>query len=270
MILLGDIGGTNTRMAVSNGTAFDEPVLFATNQNYNDALREIAREAKTMLGEQEATRAVFGVAGTLSQEKDRLLRAPNLSQWKDKPLQADLERELGVPVSLINDASLGALGEAVEGAGKGARILAYVTVGTGIGGARIVDGNIDETALGFEIGHQYLVIGEEAREAEELASGGALYERFSMPPKEIVDENVWDEVSRVFAYALFNTIVHWSPDRVVLGGSMFNTPGIKIEVVEETLKHIGGAFPILPPLTKASLGVIGGLYGAQAYAKTLS
>lgn len=269
MILLGDIGGTNTRMAVSNGTAFDEPTLFATNQNYTEALRQIVETAHTLLEKQKAERAVFGIAGTLSPEKDSLLRAPNLSVWKDKPLQADLEKALGVPVSLVNDASLGGLGEAVEGAGKGSRIMTYVTVGTGIGGARIVNGRIDETALGFEIGHQYLVIGEEAREAEELASGGALHERFGKQPKDIADEKVWDEVSRVFAYALFNTIVHWSPDRVVLGGSMFNTPGIKIEVVEETLKKIGNAFPILPPLSKASLGNIGGLYGAQAYAKTL-
>lgn len=268
MILLGDIGGTNTRMAVSNGIAFDEPALFLTNQNYTESLRQITETAKTILGEHTATQAVFGIAGTLSPEKDRLLRAPNLSVWKDKPLQADLEKALGVPVSLVNDASLGGLGEATEGAGKGSRIMAYVTVGTGIGGARIVNGRIDETALGFEIGHQYLVLGEEAREAEELASGGALHERFGKHPKEIVDEKVWEELSRVFAYALFNTIVHWSPDRVVLGGSMFNTPGISIPVVEETLKKIGYAFPILPPLTKASLGSIGGLYGAQAYART--
>lgn len=270
MILLGDIGGTNTRMAVSDGSYFDEPTLFLTDQNYTESVRHIIQTAKSLLGEQKAERAVFGVAGTLSPEKDRLLRAPNLSVWKDKPLKADLESALGVPVSLVNDASLGGLGEAVEGAGKGSRIMAYITVGTGIGGARIVNGTIDETALGFEIGHQYLVLGEEAREAEELASGGALHERFGQHPKEITDEKVWDELSRVFAYALFNTIVHWSPDRVVLGGSMFNTPGIKIDVVEETLKKIGTAFPILPPLTKASLGTIGGLYGAQTYAKTLS
>jgi glucokinase len=50
----------------------------------------------------------------------------------------------------------GGLGEAVFGAGKGREIVVYMTISTGVGGARIVGGKIDASAMGFEPGHQII------------------------------------------------------------------------------------------------------------------
>ena len=102
--------------------------------------------------------AAGGVPGILNKEKTVLLSAPNLEKWEDVFLKEALEKALDVPVRLENDAALGALGEAVFGAGKDKRIVAYFTVSTGVGGARVTDGRLDEGAFGFEP-HRQIVDG---------------------------------------------------------------------------------------------------------------
>lgn len=269
MIVLADIGGSRTRVAVSDGTTFEEPQVFDTTQDLSAECSKLQKAVDTLLAGRSAHTAVIGVAGTLSSDKQTLLRAPHLSLWEGQPIASRLKEALGMSVHMENDAALGALGEAVAGAGRDASIMAYVTVGTGVGGARIVRKRIDTTTLGFEIGHQYLVVGETAREVEQLVSGAALEARHHTHPKEITDPSVWEETARVFTYALFNTIVHWSPDTVVLGGSMFNMPGINIESVKLHLKEIGAAYPMLPIIKKAELGTVGGLHGALAHLSVL-
>ena len=108
---------------------------------------------------------------------------------------------------LENDAALVGLGEATDGAGKGSAILAYVTISTGVNGARIVDGQIDRATYGFEIGEQY--VDDSARTFEELVSGRAIAARFNIPPRELgKDHPVWDELARFTARALHNAIAH--------------------------------------------------------------
>ena len=71
------------------------------------------------------------------------------------------------------------------------------------------------------------------------------------------------------AIGLNNIIVEWSPDVVVLGGSMITgDPSISIEKTENYLKEILKIFPKLPAIRKAELGDFGGLYGALAFIKT--
>jgi predicted NBD/HSP70 family sugar kinase len=167
-----------------------------------------------------------------------------------------------------------ALGEAHFGAGQGDAIMAYLTVSTGVGGARIVDGHIDRSTFGFEPGHQFLDVDRTPwpdlvnGEAGELISGTATERRFGMKPYKVTDPAVWEELARLTAYMLANTIMHWSPNTVVLGGSMIvGDPAIPIDRIEHYLSEVLTIFPERPLVKKATLGACGGLYGAMTVVK---
>ena len=184
-----------------------------------------------------------------------------MPDWDGKPLKQALQRAVEAPVYLENNAALAGLGEAAVGAGKWKSIVAYMTVGTGVGGARIVDGVIDANVHGFEPGNQII----DPHGGVDI-SGRGVEQRYGKRASDITDPGVWEELARWFAYLLNNTIVHWSPDVVVLGGSMVvKKPGIPIERVRFHLKDVLKIFPEPPPLKKAMLGDIGGLHGALVF-----
>jgi predicted NBD/HSP70 family sugar kinase len=175
----------------------------------------------------------------------------------------------GAAVYIENDAAVVGLGEANWGAGRGFEIVAYVTVSTGVGGAKIVNGKIDEHAIGFEPGKQIIDVNT-GKTLEQMISGKSLAERTGKLPKEITDEGVWDTEAWILAVGLNNMIVEWSPNCVVLGGSMITgEPAIPIIKTEKYLKEILKIFPEIPTLRKAELGDFGGLYGALAYLKNV-
>lgn len=265
MIILCDIGGTHSRVARGDGATLSLPVVFATSQSYSAGIETLCAHIDTLRNGDTPTAVIIGIAGTLAPDRKSLIRAPHIPEWCGKNIVNDIGAVLGVPVHLENDAALGALGEAVHGAGKGIGIVAYITVGTGIGGARVINGVLDPSVSGFEIGHQYLGMGTDAKELEELVSGSAIRAERDIPAEQITDENVWDAYAQTLSYGVFNTILHWSPHIVVLGGALFGTPGMKVENVEKHLKNIGGAFP-LPKLAHGTLGDSCGLYGALVYA----
>jgi glucokinase len=272
-----DIGGTKTRVAVSHdGETLATVETLETPQNFSEGVERIAQTLRSLVGNEVPEKLVCGVAGALRKEKDALARASHLPAWNGAPLREELMSRTGITqVFLENDTALVGLGEAHFGAGQGSEILAYLTVSTGVGGVRIVDGAIDKSTYGFEPGHQildvdtsYLVGG--AWTAEDILSGTALERRMGVKAYEVRDPYVWEELARILAIMVHNTILHWSPDTVVLGGSMITgNPSISLEKVQEHLAKIPSPFPELPALRKAELKDRGGVYGGLAYIQTI-
>ncbi len=269
MILVLDIGGTKTRLSSSTSYPnLGEIVVFDTLKNFDDEVKEITSRAKIILngnpdasvGAGKLDGVVVGIAGVFDEKKETLLISPNLKEWEGLPIKKMFKEAFGAPVSLENDAALAGLGEAVLGAGKGSEIVAYITVGTGVGGARIVGGKIDKRRFGFEPGHQILDVG--GRDLEYYVSGKSLGVRYEKKPEEITDTKIWDEVEGWLAVGVHNSILHWSPDIVVLGGSMvLKEPGISTSNVSEKLGKILKTFKVAPKITVVSLGDSAGLYG---------
>ncbi len=178
-----------------------------------------------------------------------------------------------IGVKRIHEAMVG-LGEANYGAGRGKDIVVYMTISTGVGGVRIVKGNVDESAMGFEPGHQIIDPDNtlcptcDGNDLEAYVSGTSIEKRFGKKPYEIQDDAVWDELAKFLAYGLHNTIMHWSPDIIVLGGSMMKEVGIPLPAVRTHLSGIMKIFPTLPQIEKAELADFGGLYGALYFART--
>ena len=157
MLILLDNGGTKIRIAVSSdGKQIDNHKIIPTPQNYEDALRNIFIEVNKLSSGEKIQGVAAGVRGPMDKEKSILLNPPDLPMWIGKNIKKDLENFFLAPVYLENETALAGLGEATFGAGKGYRIVVYVTVSTGLGGVRIVDGKIDANSMGFEIGHQVI------------------------------------------------------------------------------------------------------------------
>ncbi|MEN9561087.1 MAG: hypothetical protein RIQ56_360 [Candidatus Parcubacteria bacterium] len=270
MYILLDIGGTKTRIAGSMDLEqLGTSVIIDSKQNYKEGLDAILEAAQQISGGATITGVAGGVKGVLSEDKRTLLSAAQgkLLDWKDKSLATDLEALLHAPVRLENDTAVVGLGEAVFGAGKGVEIVVYTTVSTGVNGVRVVNGAIDISRQGFETGGQYVSMNP-PKTVEELVSGTAVTERFGVLPINLGKESpVWEELARVLAFAIHNTILHWSPDKVVIGGSMMNEIGISVPRVAEHVKSLMRKFPKVPEIVHSSLGDVGGLWGAMALLK---
>jgi len=255
MLFLGDIGRTKTRIAVSlDGQTIGEPIIRPTPTDFHQGLNLIKELFETF---------------NQGEKREGLCLGVSRKVWPGAPLKPELEETFGGPVYLENDAALGGLGEAIYGAGRDHQIVAYLTVSTGVGGAKIDHGTIATNAFGFEPGQQLIMFGDESRTLEDLVSGTAVEAKFGQPPHNITDEKIWQELSEYLTIGLVNTLVHWSPECLILGGSMFKTPGFEIEKLEKLLTTRLTIFPHLPIIKLAELGEASGLYGALIYLRKI-
>lgn len=271
MYILLDIGGTKTRIAGSKDLeTFGEPAIFPTPQKYKEALAAMVEHARAAAGEGKIEKMVAGVPVRLSHNKRIIVHAQNIPDWTGKALAEDLEHALGGSMTLENDCALVGLGEALYGAGKDVSILVYFTISTGVNAVRIVRGKIDLSTSGFEIGDQYLIPDHEAKVLGDMISGKAITERFGVAsPRDLGKEHpVWEELAQTLAFAINNTIMYWSPERIVIGGSMMNEIGISIDRVKFHLRAILKDVP-MPEIVHSSLGDVGGLWGGMARLKQL-
>jgi len=155
MIVAGvDVGGTSVKTGlVDDDHGVGDHAKDATPREGPEALIEVIRAQIEGLGEQPDAVGV-GIPGAVS--GNEILHVPNLGSWPgDFPFARELEKALGVPVALGNDVNVGLLGEWLAGAAKGAANVLGVWMGTGVGGALILDGrpyNGGRGAAG-EIGH---------------------------------------------------------------------------------------------------------------------
>jgi glucokinase len=123
----------------------------------------------------------IGAAGFVADDRATVVFAPHLS-WRDEPLEANLQRRVPVPISVDNDANAAAWAEWKFGAAQKDSHVMMVNLGTGIGGAIIVDGQIMRGRFGIagEFGHMQVVPGGQRCECgnkgcwEQYASGNAL------------------------------------------------------------------------------------------------
>ena len=236
MLVAIDIGGTKTRIGrADDADALASVDIFHTFHTYREGVDALVDAVKRIAGGKPRGVAV-GAPGVLSRDKRRIVNAPNLPDWNGAALADDLEASLCAPVIMENDTALVGLGEATVGAGKGAAIVAYVTISTGVNGARIVDGALDRAAFGFEIGEQLMGRDSNARTLEALVSGRAIEDRFGAPPASLGEDHpVWEELAEIVAIGLHNAIAYWSPEKIVLGGSMMQDVGVRLDRVEARL-----------------------------------
>lgn len=264
MNLVFDIGGTYTRCAGVSGGKIIQKEKTLTPKTFEEGMRVCSNMAKHILKGDAKEEVVVGIAGTFDRGRRKIYRIPQLPFWNGKDISEEFKNMLGVSIVLKNDAELAGLGESVYGAGRGKKIVAYLTVGTGFGGVRIVEGKIDENIWGFEPGRQIISLGEGIRGLG--VSGAIITKDTGKNPEEILEESFWRERSGMLSVGITNTILFWSPDVVVLGGSI----GMRMDmgVIEDEVKsYLSDIFVGVPSIVRAELGDDSGLWGGVEIVK---
>jgi len=263
-----DIGGTKTRIARSTDLEkFDEPVIVETPGDAQSGLDLIIKNILELSEGQKIFAVCAGIAGVLDSEHKTLLKSFHLPTWQNISIKETLEGKLNTKVYLENDTSIVGLGEAVSGAGRGFSNVVYISISTGIGGVNVIDGKYVDNKFGYEPGFQ--ILNHVTKENfEDLASGTFVQNKFGMHPKEVAQTENWEPIVDVIAVGLHNSIVHWSPDILVVGGSMSND--LKADILTEKISAIMKIHPSLPVIKIAELGSIGGLYGGLAFLKGMA
>lgn len=270
--ILFDIGGTTTRVTVSEDLkTFVKPIKFTTPILFKDGVEKIVAAAKELTSS-PIRGAVGAVRGMLSEDRRSIMHDDTLTKWLEEPLADTLAEKLDTKVTLENDAALAGLGEAHFGAGQGVGIMVYHTISTGVGGAKIEEGKIDSYHLGFEPGKQILdidrtILGDDVLPTlENLVSGTAVEERTGVKPYDIPQEDaIWDQLANYLAHGLRNTILYWSPEKIVLGGSMMTgNPVIPIDKVTRYVAEVLDEKVPISTIEVAKLKDDSGLYGAMA------
>lgn len=159
-----DIGGTNVKIGVC--TAAGEvrgsvSIPTESARGPKDVIDRIGAAAEGLQKKTGRARACgSGVPGPLDLERTILFVAVNMPGWKDVPYPRMLGDRLGIPTFMENDANCAAWGEYICGAGKGTQSLVLYTLGTGVGGGIIINGDMWVGASGAagELGHMSIEI----------------------------------------------------------------------------------------------------------------
>lgn len=154
MIVCFDIGGTAIKGAGAWGLDDVRPLARRQTPIHDfDAFVSVLKSAIAEVGGSPDCIAL-SITGIIDPDTDKSFIA-NIPCAHDRPLKADLEAALGLPVIIANDADCFALAEYGVGAGRGHRVVFSVILGTGVGGALVVDGKLINSAGGFagEWGH---------------------------------------------------------------------------------------------------------------------
>lgn len=160
LVFAADLGGTHLRMALVDdaGTIHKQLKMATPKGDSSDCVVEaLVSTAQQWRGraELEVAAASIMVPGAVDSEKAVVVQAPNLPSLINFGLKAELQRRLGWPVFLENDANAAAIGEMWLGAARGCCDIVSVTLGTGVGGGVILKGELWRGAHGSagEIGH---------------------------------------------------------------------------------------------------------------------
>lgn len=294
-----DIGGTKVLTAVLNRNYETIAVKkIKVNREIGAAafVEQIGNTVSVLLEEAGVSLshirvAGVGCAGLIQVPEGVMQLCPNLPFLNDFPLKSELEDTLQVPVIVENDANAGLYGEYRLGAGKGMKNLAGIFLGTGIGGALILDGKLYRGASGFagEIGHTVIHLPELQNEfgiSLEKAAGrlaiateaGELLLRQKAPHllnqvgydlKAIKSKalalavtegdtevkKLLEKKAKILGIAVANVINFLSPEAVILGGGLMEALGnYFLPVVEETVKQY--ALKPQQPFTKIALAAL--------------
>ncbi|PLS03266.1 ROK family glucokinase [Neobacillus cucumis] len=308
-----DIGGTTIKLAF---ISLQGDIIYSWEINTDISNKgkhipeSIARSIDQKLEELNQTKNQLvaigvGAPGPVNEEDGSVEVAVNLG-WERFQLQTILERETTLPVVVDNDANIAAIGEMWKGAGKGAKNLICVTLGTGVGGGIIVNGEVVHgvNGAGGEIGHITLVprdgspcncgksgcletvasaTGVVRLAMEELASTNETsilrdyYDGQLLSAKRVFDaategddlaNRVIGEVAYRLGLALANLANGLNPEKIVIGGGVSKAGVTLLRPLKE--EFIQFAFPRVAHGVKiviATLGNNAGVIGGAWLAK---
>lgn len=260
-----DMGGTNVKFGCFDARLkllCKTSVTSKADSQPDTIIEQLTNSAEMFLAgnkiDTDEVKAVgIGAAGQLNLAEGVIISSPNIPSLKNIPFRKMLTLRLGKPVILENDANAACWGEYVIGAGKNVKNMAFLTLGTGIGGGLVTDGRIvhgfSDTAA--ELGHiiiypagrlcncgqkgcaeAYASANSTAKRAEEAILAGAdsslsktLDENGKITAKDVYEHlkagdklagKITDETAEILAIVCINLLHTTEPQRIVLAGGM--------------------------------------------------
>ena len=274
-----DVGGTKILGGVvdQSGLILEKARRDTPRQGGSELTKTIAEVALELARKHQVSAVGVSAAGFISSDRKTILATPNIAGWNGINLESELRELIGLDVVIENDGNAAAWGEAVFGAGRGFPNMLLVTVGTGIGGGIVINGQLHRGAFGVaaEIGHMRVVpeghlCGCGARGCfEQYASGTGLMrhvrEAIAATPDiarnllalgdgtiEGIKGHHVTEAARagdVVALAAFNTTAQWlgsgiaslaailDPAIVVIGGGVVDAGEILLEPTRANMEQ---------------------------------
>ncbi|PLS05415.1 ROK family glucokinase [Neobacillus cucumis] len=248
----------------------------------------------------------MGSPGTVDREKGTVIGAYNLNWSTLQPVKEQIERGTGIPFNIDNDANVAALGEGWKGAGEDGADVVFVTLGTGVGGGIIADGNLihGKVGAGGEIGHIIVepdgyqcTCGNQgcletvasatgvvrlARDFSERYAGESELKWLIDDGQEVTAKTVFDQAKKEDKLALIVVDKFYyylglacgnlgnilNPETIVIGGGVSAAGDMLLNGVEEYFQKF--AFPTVKTSTKLKLAQLGndaGVIGAASLVK---
>ena len=281
--LVVDIGGTKFTLAIFDDDRIVERASHSTDRTGGrdwmlDRIGAIVTDWKSR---HDIHRCGVGFGGPVDFANQRIALSTHVTGWGDFDLPRFLEPLAGVRPVIDNDANVGALGEALYGAGRGYRPLFYMTLSTGIGGGIVTgNGSVYRGADSYagEIGHFTIRPGGPeclcgARGCFERMCCGLWLERdYGRPAKELLQDPGFIERYVIdLALGLKSAVMLLNPARIVIGGGISKAGEalfgpLRAELRRQTTTWSRARIDVVP----AELGDDSVLYGALALAEQVA
>jgi len=211
--------------------------------------------------------------------------------WKGFHFHKHLAKHFDIPIAIDTDVNAAALGEARSGAAQGCGVVLYVTVGTGVGGGVLVDGQPLHGLMHPEFGHIPMPVLRDSagyldtfdgscpyhgRCLEGLIAGPALLRRTGKKGETLAPEDpTFDWAARYLGIGLASAVMLLSPERIIVGGGVMASARLLPKVRQALLETLAG-YVVRPELLPTgvdeyvvppALGSHAGITGAFAMAE---
>lgn len=290
--LYGGIEAGGTKFVCAVGTGPDD--LRAETQFPTTTPAETIGRAIAFFQEQPEPVAAIGIGSFGPIDSDSasptfgyIINTPKVD-WANLDFAGMIRRALGIPVSFDTDVNVAALGEHRWGAARGLDSFIYLTVGTGIGGGGMINGELMHGLIHPEMGHIRIPHDWKADPypgfcpyhgdcLEGLAAAPAVELRWGQSPETLpADHPAWTLEAHYLAMGLNNFICTLSPQRIIIGGGLMEQsyllPLVRVKV-QELLNGYVQALQILEEIDNyivlPGLGKRSGVLGAIALADRL-
>ncbi len=279
-----DIGATNTRIAIvdDQGTVVWKKTVPTVKNDLNGLVTQNSNLINEALEiDKEIIEIGIGIPGPVTPKIGFVHVLPNIGMG-NFDIAKILHRRFNLPITVMNDANAAAYGEAICGAGKGYRVVQYITLSTGIGGGLVIGGKVYTGKHGFaqEIGNMIIDPSIDKPNTsmnkgsfESWCSGSSLVrmaKNKGFAPKHAGDvfanpacEDIINEWVNHMGMAISNMITLYEPDVFVIGGGLIKSSHYFFDKIIEATKpytHDGIKPHII--IKMASLGQDSGVIGA--------
>lgn len=281
-----EIGGTKLQLSAVNSSGVIEENIYYTIHPAEGAVniqKQVSEGLQKLHSYNDIAAIGVGFGGPVDWMTGSVQVSHQVSGWNNFNIKEWLEQLTQKPAAVENDANAAALAEAVYGCGKGYERVFYITIGSGIGGGMVINGNIyhGKTPGEVEIGH--LRLNKKGSTLESKCSGWAVDKKIrtyihqhpdclmaqmaaknpapeatflkpALEQKDEAAEKIIAEIADDLSFALSHAVHLFHPDVIVIGGGLsLLKKYLQIPVVKRLPDYVMKAFLPIPQVQIAAL-----------------